>query len=358
MTSSKLWCGLGLIWCAACAHASGALGPQGYEQTMTQYRLNYSDATQKKFLPNDWILDNYVYDPSARKWTEKKGNEYRALRLLDEDGDGTISSSEKKMENVFDLRFVNSHDSAVIWLKVHPLQAGYASLDLDVILENYTDGLEGSGLFEQSTLFGLEMDKARHFTTFTVKKEAITLGALPAIRGVIEVADVEKLRLDSTHRDAKAELVFAKVAYLEDLGYTSPVTPRWPVISEMSADGIKHYKYRRIGLLIIGYCADATRFESHVADLHALLKQVEIPARAIPPDAVPVTIASHTQRADGNSEAHPSAVVPVPVAPATSAAPLTSATPAASASAESSTPPPVPLATTPAPAGAAAPATH
>ena len=355
MTNSRWFSSLGLVVCVACGgSASGALGPQGYEQSLTQYRVNYADVGRKKFLPDDWALDNYAFDPSSGKWHEKKGDQYRALRLLDEDGDGTISPSEKNKENLFDLRFVNSRDGAVIWLKVHPMEATDAGRDLDVILESYANGLEGSGLFEQSTLFGLTQDKARHFTTFMVKKQPIALGQLPAIRGVIEIADVEKLRLDPTHRDSKAELIFAKVTYFEKLGITRPRAPRWPVVSEdsVSHPGMTTYKARRTGLLVIGYYDDASRFESHLPDLHALLDQVVIPESAIPPNSAALVLAP---------SAAPTAPVPEPsvaAEPAT-AAPTTEeeseaaapATPAAASAPARGAPAP-----TTAPASKSAPA--
>lgn len=325
MALSKKILSLGFLTCVACTPTSGAWGPQGYEQSLTKYRVNFADASQKQFLPNDWRLDNYTYDSLSKKWREKDGNQYRAERRLDEDGDGTIGSNEKRTENIYDLRFVNSRDNAVIWLKVHPMEATQANLDLDVLLENYADGLAGTGLFEQSSLFGLAVDKVRHYTSFIVKKEPTALGNLSAIRGVIEIADVDKLRLDPKHRDSKAELVFAKVVYLEDLGFTKPNASRWPVVAVTSGSNGQyvHYKAQRTGLLVIGYYDDASRFESHLKDLHALLDQIVIPESAIPPNAEPPLRTASAAPAESASR---------PVAPATSTAspePAASATPPA-----------------------------
>ena len=334
MTSAKWLLGLGLVLCAACTPASGALGPQGYEQSLAKYQLRYADAARQKFLPDDWVLDNYAYKLDEKKWEEKTGEQYRAVRLLDENGDGTVSASERNKENIFDLRFVNSRDNAVIWLKVHPMNPTYAGRDLDVILENYADGLEGTGLFEQSTLFGMVADKTRHFTTFMVKKEPTTLnGALPAIRGVIEIADVEKLRLDASHRDSKAELVFAKVTYLETVSGKQNA-PRWPIVSSSDMETV----YRRTGLLVIGYYDDAARFESHLADLHALLKQLVIPATAIPSGSALPVVAKP-------AATMPPVAAPAPTAPA--AAP-SAAAPSAPVPALTTTAPPVPAAAPPA----------
>lgn len=244
---------------------------------------------------------------------------------MDEDGDGSISSSERKDESIFDLRFVNSRDNAVIWLKVHPLAPANADRDLEVILENYADGLAGAGLFEQSSLFGVANDKVRQFTTFIVTKEPAKVRALPAIHGVLEIADVEKLRLDPKHRDSKAELVFAKVSYLEGLGHSPPNSSHSHVVNVGSDEYGKLYAERRTGLLVIGYYNDAVRFDSHVDDFHALWKRVRIPAEAIPPGAVATTISSPAPDA--------------PATPAPSAEPSASAAPSAPGPTESAAPP-------------------
>ncbi|HEX2669271.1 MAG TPA: hypothetical protein VHM25_00285 [Polyangiaceae bacterium] len=328
MTGWRWFLGLGVVLFAFdCTPVSGALGADGYEQSLTKYRVNYADKARRKFLPDDWLLDNFAYDSSRGQWLEKNGEQYRAERRLDEDGDGTISRHERRSENIFDLRFVNTRDNAVIWVKVHPLEPAYAGRDLDVMLENYASGLEGTGLFEQSTLFGLEVNRARHFTTFTVKKEATTLGPLPAIVGVLEIADVEKLRLDSTHRDSKAELTFAKVTYRQTVRGKSMLP--WPVVSRTGGDQGTETVYQCTGLLVVGYYNDAARFDAHVADVHSLLSQIVIPASAVPAGSSPRSLAS----------APPSAVAPTPApSPAAPTPAAASAAPAPAASAVASAP--------------------
>jgi hypothetical protein len=325
--------GLGFgLFAVACTPASGALGADGYEQSLIKYRVSYSDKAHRKFLPNDWMLDNYAYDSTRGEWQEKSGQQYRVVRGLDDNGDGTVSRSERKRENIFDLRFLNIRDNAVIWTKVHPLEPAYAGRDLDILLENYASGLEGSGIFEQSALFSLEASRARNFTTFMVKKEPTWLGPLPAIRSVIEIADVEKLRLDSTHRDRKAELVFAKVSYLRTVSGKSRLP--WPVVSRSGSDQMEQTVYRCTGVLIVGYYNDATRFDAHVADMHSLLARLAIPASAVPPSS------PAPSRAPAPAAAAPSAVTSAPAALPASAAP----------------PSPVAAAPTTLPAAAAAPA--
>ena len=327
------WCGLAVLSfaLAGCAATSGAIGPQGYEQSVVKYQVGYLDASQQAFLPNDWALDNYAFSKHDG-WKEKTGEQYRATRALDENGDGDISTGEVHKENIFDLRFVNLRDGAVIWLKVHPLAFSDSQRDLEVILDNYADGLAGTGLFEQSTLFGLKTEHTRHYTTFIEKKEGANIGSLGAILGVIEIAEVEKLRLDSTHRDSKAELLFAKVRYQQRVEWGDVKSSRWPVKATQG----KNYEIRT-GLLVIGYYDSASRFDSHLADFNGLISRVQIPEEALPPDNARPQIHDAPK---GHPLTEPSGSPTPNKAPEPAAAPLETA--------------PAPTPTAPAPAPAAA----
>jgi len=306
-TVKTKWVGLPVFCCMS---TTGMIGPQGYEQSTVKYKVDYLDAAKHSFLPDDWALDNYSFDAQKKVWTEKKGDNYRATRELDENGDGSISGNEKSDESIFDLRFVNVRDNAVIWLKVHPLALADSQRDLEVILDNYADGLSGTGLFEQSSLFGLRTDQARHYTTFIEKKEGTDIGPLGAILGVIEIAEVEKLRLDSSHRDSKAELIFAKVRFKKHIYQGDTKGANWPTTEE----GGKIYQLRT-GLLVIGYYDTASRFDSHLADFNGLLARVHVPSEALLPD-------------NARPKIHDAPAPPAPAAPAAPASTSVSSAPA------------------------------
>ena len=63
--------------------SSGAIGPNGYTQAQAKYQVTYSDPAKHRFLPEEWTLDNYRYDTVKDKWSEKTGDEYRAIRRLE-----------------------------------------------------------------------------------------------------------------------------------------------------------------------------------------------------------------------------------------------------------------------------------
>jgi hypothetical protein len=244
--------------------SKGTIGPNGFEQPVFRYRFAYQDPAHGLFLGPDWQLDNFFAEMGSFK--AKRGPEYVATREIDEDGDGVITQWEKNEEPVYDLRFVNVHDDGIIWIKAHPLPAPQAQKDLDVILNGYADGLSGTGLYAQFNLFNLERVHARQFTSFVVYKGSATLANNPALVGVIELAESERLRFDPQYRSAKIKIAFARFAYHEPLGGLSKP---WPVVKYQGKD-----RYRRIGLLVVGYYNSAAKFDGQVRAFDQALAQL------------------------------------------------------------------------------------
>jgi hypothetical protein len=261
-----------LLW--HCGPKVGVIGPAGFENAVYEYRVSYRDPAQKMFLGPDWQLDNYYFNTATNSYKAKTGPDYVAEREFDLDGDGTISLSEKSSEPIYDLRFVNTKDDGVIWIKAHPVAIVDRQRDLEVVLNNYADGLSGTGLYAQGNLFSVEHAKSRAFTTFVTMKEPITLGGLPGLAGEIEIAEVEKLRLDPKYRSEKVKVAFVRFVFHESMYHTET----WPVVQYKGAQ-----VYERPALLIAGYFNRIANFDSHVKEFDETLKQLSLgPSSAIP----------------------------------------------------------------------------
>jgi hypothetical protein len=259
-----------------CAPKVGVIGPGGFEQARYEYRLAYRDPSQKQFLGPDWQLDNYYMDPAWHELKPKQGPDYVAVREFDQNGDGVISAYEKNEEPIYDLRFVNAQDDGVIWLKAHPVARVDSRRDLEVVLNNYADGLAGTGLYAQGNLFSIERAKQRQFTTFVTAKEPVKVGPLTGLAGLIEIAEVEKLRLDPQYRSEKVKVVFLRFGYCEqsDLN-VGPIDNATPV----TRNG--HTCYRRPALFIAGYANTVARFDSHLKDFDQALGQLSFPSDSV-----------------------------------------------------------------------------
>jgi hypothetical protein len=272
-----------LVLLSNCAKTA-TIGPTGFDQPNFQYRLNYQDAARGVFFGPDWQLDNYFLEGGRLK--AKKGPEYVAMREIDEDGDGTVSQWEKKEEFIYDLRFVNVHDDGILWIKAHPLSQQSVQKDLDVLLNNYADGLSGTGLYAQSNLFSVERVKARQFTSFVVSKQPVTVGNNTGLVGVIELAETERLRLDPQYRSAKIKIAIARFAYYEPIGRYG--SGPWPVVNYRGQNRVQ-----RIGLFVVGYYNSAAKFEGQMQTFDQALAQLSFgPESAIGSPPAPANVAS------------------------------------------------------------------
>jgi hypothetical protein len=294
--------------CLHCAPTNGALlGPSGYDQTAYAYRVSFSDPGSRLFLPSDWQLDNW-HQLTDGTWTQKDGPEYVATRELDENGDGRISNSERKDEFIYDLRFLNRRDDGVIWLKAHPLAPRDADRDLEVILQDYADGLSGTGLYAQSTLFNVEHAKARQFTTFVTSKGPVSLGSVQGFAGTIELAEVARLQLDPSSRSSKVKVAFFRINHYVRLDVTPAMGQREVDVNARSAElhcalvarpGQDGSWCAQKGLLVLGYHNTVAHFDQHLAEFDRLFAQV-----ALNPDVVPA--------APGPAPAPPPTPAPAP----------------------------------------------
>jgi hypothetical protein len=293
---------LGCLLLSGCVHNSGQFGATAYLQSDYGYKVAYSDAAGKAFAGGDWTLDNYFVDERGNS-KPKKGNNYEAKREFDEDGDGQISSSETSQEYIYDLRLLNGRDNGVIWVKAHPLLPTDAHRDLEVVLNDYADGLSGAGLYAQSNLFSIERVHERHFTTFVTAKSDVNVGDVPGLEGTVELAEVEKLRLDPSFRSAKVRVVLVKFYFYECNSHTRATRP-WPIVTH---DGDSCFQ--RPGLLVVGYYNTADRFSADLPEFEHIVQRISFPPGSLMDDVKPSVVAE--KPAEGGAD-KPAAPAPDP----------------------------------------------
>jgi hypothetical protein len=247
---------------------AGVLSAAGYSQETYHYRIGYRDVGQKIFITPDWQLDNYYLDPKFNTLKPKGGPNYEATREFDADGDGVISDFEKTEEFIYDLRFTHAKDDGIIWVKAHPVAASDARRDLEVELGDYADGMAGTGLYAQGNLFNLEKVKARTYTTFVTSKHPVTVGPLSGIVGEIELADTERLRIDSKYRSGKVKVLLAR--------FVTQPAPRGRATMNRPASSVQSSSSMVPALLIVGYYNTAAKFDEHVKDFDLLLGQLSL----------------------------------------------------------------------------------
>jgi hypothetical protein len=233
-----------------CAPRPGAMTASGLEELAYGYAIRFKDGAS--FAGAQWLLDNYATDARGR-YAPKTGATYVGTRELDVDGDG---DSERFEEPLYDLRLANVSDGAVIWTKAHPLLPRDAGKTLDILLSNYADSIAVAGAYADLNAFSQPPSPMRRFTSFVVEQKPRLVAGHPALSALVELAEVDKLRVNPDHRHSKLRLVLVKYGHLQTSS-SAPSTP-WP-----SSKQGQNWVVERTALLVLGYVNTAARFERH-----------------------------------------------------------------------------------------------
>jgi hypothetical protein len=308
---------------SGCATTADAFDAHGYRNKSYPYGIAYRDPNAKRLLGADWQLDNWSLDRTGRKWKQKTGYDYVGERTMDLDRDGSISRAERAKESIFDVKLVSRTTGAVIWAKAHPIHPDDAERKLDILLDGYADSLRGEGLYAQGSVFSVEREASRKYTTFVTERSEGTLSGSPMIAATIELAEVDRLQVRPDERSAMLRLVMIKYPYVlnaKDANVFQRICPRAPETklpgtasaSEPGSEPRPHSTFQPAGqapsatrspaasagyswrlrchtVLVLGYYNTPQHFAEELPAFEQLLKQVSLSAgaAALPASAGP-----------------------------------------------------------------------
>ena len=291
----------------ACApSARGALGPEGFSHNDYAYRV----VAQKdgSFLPESWKLDNYYGGSGALK--PKAGKEWIVEYSLDSDGDE--EADFKVEELIYDLRFEHLEHDGVIFLRTIPISADMKQKKLSVLMERYVEGIAGAG-YEVVTLNSQsQLLVEKRYAAAIVAKSPTKLAGRDAYVALLDVANVDQLKIDPNARKERVELVLLHT----DFGY----------ITTSNNQTVKSATFPVI--MFAGYANKPEEFEAGQKDFHDFLGRIEIDKRSgfEPPELGPSKAPPAPEAAPAEN-APATSPEPAPATPATPA-PATPATPA------------------------------
>ncbi len=238
-----------------CATTRSPFERNGFRQIKHEYSIKYRKPDKCVFINSRWKIDNYYASCSKGVFERKTGKTYKGVRYVDWGGDGT---SDAYKTYYYDLRLRHRNNPGTIWVITTDIPTRMKSTFIDVFLDNYVTSLTGAEIqIHSAPTVAVHIDERRHATKI-LKKERLDVGPHGAVDAVIEIANVDQLRLDPNHRTAMERLVILKIdGIVGDQNFTSIHTQKRP---------------GKV-LMIIGYYNTPEYFESGLDDFESFLKQ-------------------------------------------------------------------------------------
>ncbi len=232
----------------------GAFTPAGFQHG--DYALQVRAQADGAIMPESWVLDNYYEEtttaPSSTTPTAptaassggadapkltttttlklKDGPEYWASYYIDFDGDG--NADKEWWDAAYALRYIHRETNGAIWLRAFPVSTRTGEKSLKALVENYVNGISGAGYdvvwvaWDTAVVSSAE----RTYASKIASGGAGTLGAQEMYEAIVDVANLDQLRLDPNHRYRRLHIVLARTPFTREFGPTSQ-TVALPVLA-------------------------------------------------------------------------------------------------------------------------------
>jgi hypothetical protein len=226
--------------------ASGSLSATGFQNDAFAYKVAISGGS----IGDSWDLDNYTKNGDGN-YVPKGGGIYETTVLIDANDDGTVDAQQKT--SAYDLRFRNTKDDAVIWLRTMPVSPSFKDKGMGEIAKKYIDDIGGSG-YEVVQLAAPHPANEKHFESKVADRAELTLAGKEAY--------VTRLNVRPS-ADAKwtgVEIVMVRPGFEQPV-QAGGATVQVPV------------------LLVAGYSASPDNFTSDETAFRAFLADIEIAGR-------------------------------------------------------------------------------
>jgi hypothetical protein len=213
-----------LLLGAACTpQLGGALRPDGYHHNLFPMHMRSINNQSQQFVSLDWRLDNFKMGTEG--WEQKLGPGYANEAIIDLSGDTTADTPARSTTQVpaFDVLLKHRRTGAQMWMRTELLPVTYRERTLETLVAEYAERLSGTAFIGVS-VYPYSVGVTRAYATKVVSSNPTKVGDRDAHEAVIEVANLDQLRLDPQSRAAIMHVVFVETGYpvYQPLGHGRP----------------------------------------------------------------------------------------------------------------------------------------
>jgi hypothetical protein len=283
---------LGLVALACGPGARGAVSADGFLHNDYGYRVAAS--ADGRVLPESWKLDNFyeadVIDAETGQTKKvvkpKDGKDYVVDYQLDYDGDGEFES--KVTELTYDLRYEHLVHDGVIFLRTIPISTDLKHKKLSVLMDRYVEQIAGAGYEVVNLNSQVNILVEKRYAAAHVSKVATKLADRDAFLAILDVANLDQIKVDPKARKERVELVLLHTdfAYKQSSSNQESEPRAFPVI------------------MFVGYANKPDEFQAGQADFHDFLRRIEIAGhRGFEPPKLEVTASTEASEPVGEAPA-------------------------------------------------------
>lgn len=198
-------------------------------------------------MSDQWKLDNY-YEGTFGYKPKSVGN-YVVTYKLDRDGDGDFEHSAEEL--TYDLRFKHLVHDGVIFLRTIPLSQDLKHKKLAVLMDGMVEEMAGAGYEVVQSNEQTSVLVEKRYAAAVVEEGEAQLGGLPAHAAILDVANLDQIKVDPNARSGRVQLVLVHTPF-EYGSHAFPV------------------------LLVAGYANQPEDFLAGLPEFHDLLSRVVI----------------------------------------------------------------------------------
>ncbi|MCH2110768.1 MAG: hypothetical protein MK135_15720 [Polyangiaceae bacterium] len=201
--------GFALAMHLACTRSSSRPAFSG--ETFIEEEAHYEVQATKTggFGGDDWRLVNYVESKDINgnpMLKPKHARGYTTVYSFDENNDGT---ADFKLERqVYDLEFEHKEHDGWMFLRSIPLSTDDGGRRLDVFLMRYLSALSSEGYRAEQFAGEVEITSRNHAAQ-VIKKWVSTWGERPSLTALIEVKNIDQLKMDPDAPGRKLLVTYA-----------------------------------------------------------------------------------------------------------------------------------------------------
>ena len=280
---------------ALCAAACGTPSQVAFDTGGLKYEsggvgIEFQVPAKREFIDGKWRIDNWEYktwqvsstrggevsSEAVSMFVRKDGKPFEGTLRVDMDNDGR----EEDYGAFFtDLELRHAETDGRIWVLMRELPAHRAKIDVDVLVDDYTERLS----FEEYTRtgpFDVWLLPTKRYAARVVSREHLEFGQYKwkAVVATIEIANLAQLQLDPNSR-----MGFVRVLMVRVPGFVSNVIDG-PVMESAQSSGPYTYTASprsNVGLLVVGYYNTTAYFEKGLADFEAFLGQFTVNGKPV-----------------------------------------------------------------------------